>query len=330
MNLSELTKDENLKQDGWSTLNLKFGSDGQLEVIGWCGRNRTTKYYILKCHQCSKDPELFGDGYFKSIKGDLIRGIIPCGCGRSARYSEEQMEIICKRKACALGYSFVAFYETFRGRLTKISLSCDKHGEWNTTTVSNLIHRNSKCPRCKIDMLADLSRKSDNVMIESFLESGGYDNETKFWRSDRVTKFGAAVYWHVYCPDCETEGEALAGDLQQGKRPCLCSPSRQRECYINLLYDGDFVVAVKFGIANNSASRLKKQSYKCIYDIQQHSVWSFPDKISCLKAERDCLKELICGIIPKAEMSDGWTETTFIENIVLIENIYTRNGGVRL
>lgn len=54
----------------------------------------------------------------------------------------------------------------------------------------------------------------------------------------------------------------------------------------------------------------------------------FPDKQSCLKAERECLQELDCGVLSREEMPDGYTETTDASNLVKIENIYRRNGGL--
>ena len=49
--------------------------DGLLEVIGIVGKNiKGRTIYKVTCTECSKDKELFPDGYFVSTKGELIKG----------------------------------------------------------------------------------------------------------------------------------------------------------------------------------------------------------------------------------------------------------------
>lgn len=87
-------------------------------------------------------------------------------------------------------------------------------------------------------------------------------------------------------------------------------------------------VAIKFGIANNSKQRMKQQSSKSIYTLKQHSVYTFRSVEECKKAERECRQELECGVVLKRDMSDGYTETTWVYNIDRIIEIYERNGGI--
>jgi len=74
LNLIDLLDEDGLKQDEWSLTAPKFGSEGQLTVVGWSGKTNGNKFYILKCGACSEDPELFAGGYFISLKGGLLRG----------------------------------------------------------------------------------------------------------------------------------------------------------------------------------------------------------------------------------------------------------------
>lgn len=59
---------------GWKS------EDGKLEVIGIAGKQGNITTFKVTCTECSKDPELFPDGYFISRKGRLVRGQKPCGC----------------------------------------------------------------------------------------------------------------------------------------------------------------------------------------------------------------------------------------------------------
>lgn len=324
MNLEEIIDPEHgLLQDDWSLTNPVFGEQGHLKVIGWSGRQWGNKLYVLKCSICSEDAELFGEGVFRSKKADLIKGAIPCGCAKIPKWSKEQFAVLCSRKAHELGYEFIGFNGEWEGKTTKITMSCDKHGEWSSGIINTLINKGAGCPGCG-------NTKPDSVMIQSFFASGCFHPDTKFWRSERLNSQGYPKYWHMSCPECGSGGESTSGNLQKGKRPCLCSPHRQQQCYINWIYnDNNQAIAIKFGIANNSQHRIKQQASQCIYNMKQDSVWTFPDKQSCIKAERECLQELDCGVLSSTEMPDGWTETTNALNIGKVKQIFIRNGAVK-
>lgn len=319
---------EQLKQDEWS---LGLPTYGPLTVVGWSGRNNhSSKFYVLTCKVCSSDLELFGNGYFKMIKEHIVRGHLPCGCGRNPRWDENQYAVLCRRKAEQLGYSFLGFQGEWMQQRTLVNILCEKHGEWCTGNISNLLHSENGCPDCRIETLSTLNTKPDSVMIESFFASGGFHPETKFWRSERKTSQGYGTYWHIYCPECNEQGESTSGHLQEGKRPCGCSNSRQQEAYINYVVNQGVLVAIKFGIARNSLTRVKDQNRKSTHTVQMHLVYEFPDVASCRRAELACKREFECGIISKEHMSDGYTETTHPHNLEKIIEIYERNGGIRI
>ena len=330
MNLEDLLDENGLQQDDYSLSGVVFGEEGQLEVVGWSGRDKwSNKFYILKCNKCSKDSELFGEGYFRSLKGNLVNGAVPCGCSKIPKWSKEQFAVLCSRKAKELGYTFLGFVGEWKGAHTKIKVLCEKHGEWSSVTINNLINGGQGCPGCGVDAVVEAKVKPDDVMIASFHESGVFHPETKFWRSERKTGQGKKVYWYMSCPECGETGESQSGDLQLGCRPCGCSIHRQQECYINWLIDEGIIVALKFGIARDSKQRIKQQNFKSVYTIKQHSIYQFPGVASCKQAERECKKELETAIVLKRDMPDGHTETTWVYNLDKIVEIYERNGGVR-
>lgn len=333
MNLEDvLDPNYGLQQDEWSLTKPRFGEDGQLAVIGWSGRQRTHKYYILKCIKCSHDSELFGEGYFKSLKGSIIKGQSPCGCSKRLHWSKEQYRVLCSRKATELGHTFLGFVGEWKAQKTKIKMLCEKHGEWSSGIINNLINKGYGCPRCKDDAIAEAvgvrSTKPDDVMIDSFRKSGGFHPDTQFWRSERKDNQEYKRYWYVSCPECNQIGESISSSLQKGKRPCACSPMRQQEAYINWVVDDhNTVVAIKFGVANNSKHRIKQQDSRSAYTLKQHCIHQFPSVQQCKQAERECLQELETGVILKRDFPDGYTETTWVCNLERIIQIYERNGG---
>lgn len=329
MNLEDVIDPEyGLQQDEWSLSRPRFGDEGQLEVVGWSGKSRTNKYYVLKCSKCSQDTELFGEGYFKSLKGDLVGGGVPCGCSKKPRWSKEQYSVLCKRKASELGYTFLGFAGEWKGQNTKIKMSCEKHGEWSSGAIRLLISLGRGCPGCRIEAVTLAKTKPDEEMIASFFASGAFHPDTKFWRSDRKDSRGYKPYWSMSCPECGETGESWSGHLQKGHRPCACSIRRQQEAYINLVMEENNSVAIKFGIARDSRLRVKRQAYKSIYTIKQHSVYQFPSVTSCKAAECECKQTLECGVVLKRDMPDGYTETTWLHNLDEIKQIYEKHGGV--
>lgn len=400
MNLVDLLDESGLQQDEWSETAPRFGEEGQLQVIGWSGRQQSKKYYILKCTVCTSDKELFGEGYFKTTKSDMIRGYIPCGCSKRIQWSKEQYTVLCARKATELGYSFLEFEGQWgSGKNTKVRMFCSQHGEWVGGGVSNLINNGRGCPACarakveaarrvplqdrinKINKLCEgttsslisapedykhvfervrmacsvhgewessmkkvtdgklcpkcgrlaggLSRRiPDDEMVSKFMTTRAFSEGTSFnkigMREDGKSE------WEVFCPDCKESGISTLDNLQQGKRPCACTSMRQKECYINYVMDGDNVVALKFGIAINSSFRVDSQNRSSVFEVVNKFVYTFPDTKSCKAAEKECKQTLYCGVIPKEEMSDGYTETTYVYNLDKIIQIYKKHGGVKL
>lgn len=193
--------------------------------------------------------------------------------------------------------------------------------------MTSFLNADRGCSGCKGDECSVRKRKPDDEVIKTFLRKGYFSPETSFWRSDRETGQGFKSYWYVLCQDCGEIGEAYSSDLRKGHRPCGCSKQKQLEAYIHLLLDNDTPVALKFGIAMISDRRKIRQGKYSIYKIEGLGVYKFPDKQSCKKAERECKKELECGVLSKEEMPDGYTETTWAYNLEKIIEIYERNGG---
>lgn len=328
MDLVDLLGGDSLQQDEWSLTAPTFGKEGQLQVVGCNGDSRTFKYYILYCTECSKDVEIFGEGYFKSLKTNLSKGRLPCGCSSSTKWTRGQYEVLCSRKAEELGYQFLGFLGAWRFNNTNVKLLCEKHGEWSSGGIANLL-RGRGCPGCRADNYWKSNRKDDEAMLQSFFESGAFHPDTKFWRSDRMNYRGHKLFWNVHCPVCDVTVDSFCGNLQQGKKPCDCSINTQREAYINFVMDGELVISIKFGISVRVSERVKVQDRKSRHSVITHAVFRFPDVVSCKTAERECKKELECGILSKEEMEDGWTETTHSHNLQKIIEIYERNGGIR-
>lgn len=330
-NLKDLIDDGVMKYDGYE--GTMFGIlGGALTVVGGNGKRGNPKKYILTCSICSSDTELHGEGYFAMAKGHLERGCLPCGCSTKCNWTEEQYIIRAKRAASFKGVVFKGWANTFStANKTLVTLECPDHGEYKGNSLSFLLDENlpKGCPGCFAIRQGDYKRKDDQVMVNTFMSTGGYSKGTIFRRSGRVDIKGHKKYWFVYCPDCNVEGETHLSCLSNGSRCCACPKSRPQETYINFIKEGEHIVSIKFGVANSSEQRVKAQNNRAVYTIENYAIWEYPDIMSCRSAERECLQSLVCGVVTREEVPDGWTETTSPLNIEKVISIFESNGGVR-
>lgn len=312
-----------------------WGSNKQLTIIGhYRLPNKNDKYfhkvYILECEVCSKDKELFPVGSITCSLGNLRGGKNPCQCYIHTVWKEYQYVVLVKRAAAHIGVEFIGWDGEYKRSLSRARVMCPKHGEYTTGVLSDFLIRNYGCPYCKGDAVRERVRKSDTECIESFIKSGAFHPNTKFWRSARKDKSGYEYFWYMDCPECGEIGEGYRVNLERGHKPCGCAKGRQKQAYINLICDGEAVIAIKFGIAVKFQDRVVKQNRKSVYEIKNYGVWEFETTLECSQAEKDCRVNLKCKVIPKGEMIDGHSETTYIMNLEEVIDIYERNGGVRI
>ena len=110
-----MTKKREKPEDfiGWKS------PDGTLEVIGIAGKKARNTAFKVTCTECSKDKELFPDGYFTSTKGNLNSGRKPCGCSRY-NWQNWQFLILARRAGEKKGFIVHGFAEEFKNQKNKI------------------------------------------------------------------------------------------------------------------------------------------------------------------------------------------------------------------
>ena len=144
--------------------------DGKLEVIGIYGKDkRGGALFKVTCTECSKDPELFPDGYFVITKGHLKSGRKPCGCSKSPKWKDWQYLIMASR--AAKGRFIVhGFYGEFKNHKTKLNLECLKDEHKWTAILDNIINRGDGCPRCKGVTLAEQNKTPECIALQKCVD----------------------------------------------------------------------------------------------------------------------------------------------------------------
>lgn len=415
MNLKDLLDENGLQGDDWGDNAPAFGLAGNLEVVGWSGYyytpSRAThhgKAYIVHCKTCAVDPELFGEGYFRTPKASLNKGQIPCGCASFVKWSDAQYRVLCTRASAKAGNVFVDFKSLPINRDTLLIQSCPEHGEWDSGKMGNLLTKFTGCPSCKA-VLNGQRCSVDYIMSEKELLGRftlALPETLKFVRWVGEFK-GTRTTSLLYCNTHKTYTEALTSNFIDGKKAVVCpiciseniaeangtpekdaiskvellskSPttrfagfvgkyesvsttkikiicdthgetssrsfsglsraahpcpicaiggSEQVYAYINIVTQGVLPIALKFGITGKYDSRLRTQNWGNYLQMEPLSLFKFPSREACYAAEKECKQSLLCSVVSKQEMPDGYTETTYIYNVDKIIQIYKKHKGV--
>ena len=124
---------------GWKT------PDGLHTVCDLLYSNGSKKMYSIHCEICSKDTELFPNG-FVSSKHRMLNNIKPCGCSKSYKWNAEQLLILAKRYSKP-HINIVGIYGEFKGCYTLIQRECLIHKYTWTTAYTNL-SKGHDCKKC--------------------------------------------------------------------------------------------------------------------------------------------------------------------------------------
>lgn len=225
-------------------------------------------------------------------------------------------------------YQNIGYIKDSRGNRQKV---CVCRGCSTKDQITYIKYRSS--PTCKCtDVITDQMIRCISKTSSEYKTWPKLQQKLLPWIAVKnAFKTGGRYDVTVICPACLSDRTYHKSNLNVGYIGCDCnSRSRQTEAYIHGVYDKTSLIAIKFGITSNSAMRLKQQNSKCVYDVQHLLTYTFPDVVSCKKAERECKTELVCGLISKDYMSDGWSETTSAQNIEGVVRIYEKYGGTQI
>ncbi len=145
-------------------------NEGRLEVIGIAGKdNRGLTLFKVTCIECSKDKELFPDGYFVSTKWNLKNGKKPCGCSDRPVWEDWQFLILASRVAKD---RFIVhdFAEPFKNVSTKLNLECLKDGHKWTARISDIINGGKGCPKCAGVNLSEQKKTPAHIALQKCVD----------------------------------------------------------------------------------------------------------------------------------------------------------------
>lgn len=294
---------------------------GKFTILGWTMKSAGgIKSYLFKCSVCAQDPEMYGEGLFVAPKSSIMRGS-PCGCSPSYQRTLDQVILAVKRIAHSRHHKYVGINYVGSAMKSTLILSCHIHGEWDTTTVNNYLHKERGCPQCGY-----INRKldPDELWIDRFYSTGAFAKGTIFGRSvDDVTR------WNYRCPDCNSLVNSLGSHLAEGKLGCSCFLPHQKYLYINLLMHESTIFGFKYGIACRPDERIRLQSNASIYHMQQLYLYYFDDAHTTRLVE-SLIKssfKLPNSFVEKQHMPLGFTETLPLNFLSDVTSFVEQYGG---
>lgn len=195
--------------------------------------DRVGKEYICECSVCKEDSELFGDGRFKIQYGNFAKGIIPCGCARAPRWTEEQQYIRAERKLKALpNLELVKLDYSEAKNESKILLKCKIHNIMvDTVSIHTFFGKRYKgmCLSCEKEFISEMKTESIEDINLTNYPAGSY-----VWRSpekrqpDELPQAGYFKYLHCgICSEDMFVAEGLCDGIfrmtNKKSKPCRCS-----------------------------------------------------------------------------------------------------------
>ena len=317
--IENVTKTKKKRQQPEDFIGETF-NDGKLKVIGVFGKQGTTVLFKVTCTECSKDPELFPDGYFVDTKRNLKKGKKPCGCSKQPRWFPFQYLILASRAGKKKGFVVHGFAANFNGKNTKLNLECLKDGHKWVASAHSIINVGTGCPMCggklkltegeAMEKCAGIC-KENNYSVIGFV--GGYKN--------------CYSYFEYLCKIHGKHQVRYTNFVNTGSRCSGCaitgySTSKQGTFYVYQWVDGERSF-IKFGITNQKElSRIKEQKRETRHNYKK--VWSatFEDGSIPLHIENYIKNSGIeIGVVSKEEFPDGFTETVCIEDMDYLENL---------
>lgn len=288
---------------GWKS------EDGKLEVIEMLPRIPYKNVaYKVTCTECSKDPELFPDGYFISTKSNLRKGVKPCGCSNKPKWEDWQYLIITRRIGEKRGFIVHGFAEEFKNHKTKLNLECIKeHCNWKTSV--NCIMNKQGCPKCKNTTLSEQKKIPENIALERCIricnEMGytpigfveGYERavKTKFkyvckTHGEQVVTYNKFVNSGNRCPKCAKDIRKQYASGFYGYYP----ERKEEQDYLYILNFNDKFIKVgrSFDVDERikklrSESKIKKIYKLRIFTATHQEIYDFEQELHNELRERN-------------------------------------------
>lgn len=246
---------------GWKS------DDGLLTVTGISHYLKSVAIFNVHCEICSKDTELFPNGFFTSKSSLVNKKCKPCACSGNYKWSEEQWLIRAKRY-CHADVNVIDYAEPFRGKATLINRKCKSHGHLSTIRLEHFYKPCSICSSTKYLDNDVFHRASAKCLEHGYLPLGfvnGYKNSFSYFsyscpkHGNKNVRFTNLMQGNK-CTDCTKEQTGLYGYYKDRRL-------ENDHLYV-LNFDNQFIkVGRAFNVSNRIVSLRQSSGIHNIFEI---------------------------------------------------------------
>ncbi|WP_447828897.1 hypothetical protein [Aeromonas hydrophila] len=307
-------------------------NDGKLVVTGIAGKNKHgQKEYSCFCSECAKDPELFDNAVFRSLKCSLVCGTLPCGCSNRPKWTAAQYRTLISRKAAG---KYSAIIRNDVKAHDKASCSCSVDGcdhGWSTS-IHNLLNNGTACPRCagKAPITEDEAiERVQAICSEKNWIFHGFDDGWKTVQSRLLLTCHCGRSWDPSFSNVIYDGNGCSKCSKHGYNPGI-----RGWLYCHLWTNPEGHQFLKYGITNYPDNRIKQQSRNTKYTATEIFSLAFEDGSIPERLERaideyrktnNILNPVSCEDFP-----DGFSETLPLVCLDFIRDLIFQTTMCRL
>lgn len=277
----------------------------------------------IYCPHCKeRDPELFPDGMFTVNLVTVRRSLIPCACGERYKHTPEQARIIIERRLEGSDLKFIDFHTEYINSKSRLILSCNCHGEWDTTTYSNLINKPERgCPRCGDLKVRQKKRLSKNEIINNVNKvlngSSVIIEDVLYYKNNFESRVGLCDTENMFCY-IRSYSDILRGRYTKHY-------SRKPKLFSYILKSKNFF---KFGITSDIKARFLKIQKSCTEEISLYKTFKFSNEFDAIYSEKLCKSSVQTCVVGKDILSDGYTETFREEDLSKVITILSEKSDI--
>lgn len=184
--------------------------------------------FILECEICSKDKELWPYGSITSVRSNLVKDSVPCGCTKSPKWTQSQYELLIKRKCEEKGYVFRGFIGDWKGQNTYLRLHNPQNGNtWESATINSFLNNGHGCPLEAGNKRWTAQEREQQINNVFKVEGGRFIG----WKGEYKNQLSKFKWLCSEGHPCET---SVNDFLNNGCRCPTCYKIKQREngtCY---------------------------------------------------------------------------------------------------
>lgn len=236
-----------------------------LEVVSIDKSQPKGRYYLVTCSVCKADAELFPSPFWYMTSGNITQGKSACACTKKYKWTEYEASVLIKRAiADKINISFVGFLGgSYVGTECALVMNCETHGEWQSSTMSNIVRLKTGCPSCAGNKLRDYSG----------MQQGSWTV------LDYVSTKGSSKKYKVHCNVCAQDPE-LFGDgvfesgmsnFLKGAACCGCNPSRKWTDYEYHILVSRVFEGLPFSL--KTLIREPRRSVRGVFNCSTHGDW---------------------------------------------------------